>query len=102
MTELKKVKVVTSGYIKQFYGVDEKFVHLEDYQRLRDEKHKLPEGYHEEKIFVEGPVQGPVHLYCGEREIAFLYSQGELWIPKKTLGAKDAEALAIFLQRRLR
>ena len=47
MTELKPVEVVTSGYIKHFYGVDEKFVHLEDYQRLRDEKPKLPEGYRE-------------------------------------------------------
>ncbi len=41
MSEVKPVAVVTSGYIKQFYGVDEKFVHLEDYQRLRDQKKAL-------------------------------------------------------------
>ncbi len=45
MSELKKVKVVNSNYIKHFSESYEKFVHLEDYQRLRDEKPKLPEGY---------------------------------------------------------
>jgi len=57
---------------------------------------ELPEGYREEKIFVKGPV----HLYRGGRVVARRYETGELGIPARTLGAKDAQALTIFLQRR--
>ena len=97
MTELKKVKVVTSGYIKQFYGVDEKFVHLEDYQRLRDEKHKLPEGYRVDEdgdLWTDEEVM-PTALACMEDD-------GSLSFNFTHYDPSDSAALFVWLQRRAR
>ena len=68
--KLKPVAVVTSGYIRQHYGIAEKFVHLDDYQRLRDTKPELPEGFKQKKnhlikengVTVAANYDGMIHV----------------------------------------
>jgi hypothetical protein len=67
-------------------------------KNTKEERPELPEGYRVEELFCIGPAS----LYRGGRVVARRYENGELGIPARTLGAKDAEALAIFLQRRTR
>ena len=53
---------------------------------------ELPEGYR-----VEGDT-----LFKGEVRIAILYPNGDLSLRSRNLGNEDAQALAIWLQRRAR
>lgn len=92
MSELKKVKVVNSGYIKHFSESYEKFVHLEDYQRLRDQKPELPEGYRVEGNALFGKVGDKIAFWHeDEGTSGFHICYSFVW-------GDDALAIAAFLQ----